>query len=772
MAKLRNFYGFSRIVENELSYNDLLREFPEFNLIMNTEMGVITTLSPLTDNQVTSDNIVSRLNKISGSPLLQKTKELESFIGEIIPKINLGESYSDVTDKVKDIAEKVYTEVKNLNTKYDKLLDLNPDTEIQKDIDNLISLWCQVNIKIIEKNKEISESIILEKNMIDVFGEDLVSIKVKIRSLLSDIDTYLKNKNVRTSSRLRDIKNKASQILDEITDGVGYGQNWNNFSRGDAKKRISTLNTLVNDLTSKYTEVVFSEKDFSDEYNKLVSEINAICSKINSLLKKISEESMNAQEGMGGISGINDLAWGIIDPEPTSEKKEIIGLYKKRKWVKVSPGSGGTFETFGTGGTLYDQTDPSLGFLYKEQSGSIKRDDSTWYETPEKGSGWDDPNWTEVKDSAKIDFFNKCLQYSLVQKKKWVCENSKSLWDKDGSPVYTPTDAEKFSPTEEEIKAFDPDKSLSDLKKFPNYENNYYADSLELIPDGGGSGGGGGGGGGSTSSDPKENYYHTSQINEIRFKGTKGISYYNNLPNQIDGGPNRTWYRGSELLKTKWFKPGSFPEAPSDWWMRVNNGIWEACPKGSTSQPKDGVDDIRSLNNPLERSLITSAVSVINNANQLLSEKIKEQNQINKYWGMGSGKTNVSSYPWGYNNGMMKVEKAGTSDERCGGEISPSAWGASSINDDVIIYYYKNGNFEIGDDDYEDRIWGSWGIDSDNDEFYIKWDLYATSSSGGWRSIKPGVGRVGETTMFTCPINDGLKGALDKAAKRFIEVFY
>ena len=330
-----------------------------------------------------------------------------------------------------------------------------------------------------------------------------------------------------------------------------------------------------------------------------------------------------------------------------------------------------------------------------------------------------------------------------------------------------------FTPSEADIEKFDPVKAVEELKKFPNYTESYLTDSVELTPDnqdGGGSDDGGGSG--DDSGDNKENYYHTDKIKAISFIGPKRDRYYNDLPNKIDGGPNRTWYRGSDILNTKWFKTGTFSGAPSDWWMRIKNGIWEVCRKGTTEEPKEGKDEISSLNQKFEKNVVEEFVILVNKSNEELADKIREQNQISKYWGTGAGKTNVKTYPWGQSEGAMKVEKEGTPDERCGGTISPSAWGRSSVYDDVILYFYKNGNFEIGDDDYEDRIWGNWGIDSDKNEFFIKWDLYATSSTRGWKSIKKGVGTLGQTLMFTCPIGEGLKPALDKAAIRFMEVFY
>ena len=171
------------------------------------------------------EDVSRKINQIKTAALSQKAREAEGFISELITKIDLGEKYKDVTDDVKVIAGQILTEVKKLSGYYDKLIQLNPDDEVRKDIDNLISMWCDVNNEIIKKNQAVSESFILEKNMAEVFGEDLVSIKVKLRSLLSDIDNYLKNKNLRISSRLKGIKTKASEILDEIQDGVGYGQN-------------------------------------------------------------------------------------------------------------------------------------------------------------------------------------------------------------------------------------------------------------------------------------------------------------------------------------------------------------------------------------------------------------------------------------------------------------------------------------------------------------------------------------------------------------------
>ena len=765
MIKLRSFYGFGRLLESTATYNDLIREFPEFNLIFNTELGVITAISSLTSNQITPDMIIGELNRINDSGVLQKANLLENFIDQVVSKISLDKQYSDIEKDVKSIAQKIQAEVKKLTPKYDKLLDLNSDTEVQKDINNLLSLWCEINSEIIKKNTAVTESIVLERNMFEVFAEDLVSLRVKVRSLLSDIDTYLKNKGIRASSRLRDIKSKATDVMDEITDGIGYGQNWDNFDRGDAKKRIAVLNTIVNDLTSKYTEIVFSERDFSDEYGRLVSEISDICNKINSLVKQLTEKGLESQEGIGDIPSGGELAWDIINPLPNSVR-EVIGLYKKRKWVTVSGSEEGKFTTSGVGSSLYDNTD-SYAKLYKEQKGSIKREESEWFVNESDNADWEDPKWVKVEDPQKIDFFNKCWQYYLIKQKKWVCENSKSLIDSSGTPRYTEEDHNIFVPSENDIKKFNPAAELEKLKKYPNYENSYYIDSVELIPDESG-----GGGEESSETEDNESYYHTDKIKAISFKGPRGDNYYNNLPNEIDGGPNRTWYRGSNVLNTKWFKPGTFSVSPSDWWMRVKNGIWEYCQKDTRAEPKEGVDDTLSLDQKLPKSVISDAVSLINTTNDELSGKIREQNEISKYWGKGEGKTNISLYPWGASEGAMKVEKAGTADERCGGEISPSAWGRSSTYDDVILYFYKNGNFEIRDDDYEDNIWGNWGIDSDSDEFYIKWDLYSTPSTRGWKSIQPGKGTVGGVTMFTCPIKDGLKGALDKAAIRFMDVFY
>ena len=784
MTKLRSFYDFNRLVESTSTYNDLIREFPEFNLIFNTALGVITAISALTNNQISPDRIIAELNKISDSGVLQKAKLLDDFIDEVISKITFDKQYSDIESDVKEIARKIQVEVKKLSSKYDNLLDLNSDTEVQKDIDGLISLWCQINSEILKKNTEVSESAILERNMFEVFSEDLVSIRVKVRSLMSDIDTYLKNKGVRASSRLRDIKSKATDVMDEIGDGIGYGQNWNNFDRGDAKKRIAALNTIVNDLTSKYTEIVFSEKDFSEEYGRLVSEINDICNKINLLVKQLTEKGLETQEGVGDLSSDTNLAWSIVDPSPSSQN-DIIGLYKKRKWVTVISGSEGKLQTGGVDSTLYPNLDifnklykeqkgsikrKIFNKLYKEQEGSIKREESEWFVCPKEGADWDNPNWVKVDDPARIDFFNKCWQYNLVQLKKWVCENSKSPYDSLGNARFTDSESEKFVPSESDIEKFNPIKAVKELEKYPNYRNSYYIDSVELTPDD--SGDSSGGGSSDNTGETLENYYHTDKIKAISFKGPKGDRYYNDLPNKIEGGPNRTWFRGSGVLNTKWFKPGTFSEVPSDFWMRLKNGIWEYCQKDSKNEPKEGTDSVASLDQKIKPSVIPSAVTLINKSNEELSDKIREQNQISKYWGMGKGKTNISKYPWGSSEGEMKVEKQGTAEERCGGEISPSAWGRSSINDDVILYCYKNGGFEIGDDDYSDRIWGDWGIDSDKDEFFIKWTLYSTSSTRGWKSIQKGRGTVGQTTMFTCPINDGLKGALDKAAIRFMEVFY
>ena len=766
MTKLRSFDDFNRLVESTATYNDLIREFPEFNLIFNTALGAITAISALTNNQISPDRIIAELNKISDSGVSQKAKLLDDFIDEVISKITFDKQYSDIESDVKDIARKIQVEVKKLASKYDDLLDLNSDSEVQKDIDGLISLWCQINSEILKKNTEVSESVILERNMFEIFAEDLVSLRVKVRSLMSDIDTYLKNKGVRASSRLRDIKSRATDVMDEIGDGIGYGQNWNNFDRGDAKKRIAALNTIVNDLTSRYTEIVFSEKDFSEEYGRLVSEINDICNKINLLVKQLTEKGLESQEGVGDLSSDTNLAWSIVDPDPNSQN-DIIGLYKKRKWVSVISGSEGKLQTGGVGSTLY----PNYDFftkLYKEQEGSIKRDESEWFVCPEENADWDNPNWVKVDNPERIDFYNKCWQYHLVQRKKWVCENSKSIYDSSGLPRFTDSEYEKFVPSESDVEKFNPIKAVKELERYPNYRNSYYIDSVDL---GGGSSDDDGGSADSTGG-TVENYYHTDKIKKIAFRGPKGDYYFNDSTKEIEGGPDRTWYRESSVLNTKWFKPGTFSEAPSDFWMRVKNGIWEYCQKDSDKEPKEGTDSPISLDQKIEPSVIPSAVSLINKSNEELSKKIKEQNEISKYWGMGAGKTNISKYPWGSSAGIMKVEKQGTADERCGGEISPSAWGRSSINDDVIIYCYKNGGFEIGDDDYSDRIWGDWGIDSDKDEFFIKWTLYSTDSTRGWKSIRKGVGKVGQTTMFTCPINAGLKGALDKAAIRFMEVFY
>ena len=95
MTKLRSFYDFNRLVESTATYNDLIREFPEFNLIFNTALGVITAISALTNNQISPDRIIAELNKISDSGVSQKVKLLDDFIDEVISKITFDKQYSD-----------------------------------------------------------------------------------------------------------------------------------------------------------------------------------------------------------------------------------------------------------------------------------------------------------------------------------------------------------------------------------------------------------------------------------------------------------------------------------------------------------------------------------------------------------------------------------------------------------------------------------------------------------------------------------------------------
>ena len=212
----------------------------------------------------------------------------------------------------------------------------------------------------------------------------------------------------------------------------------------------------------------------------------------------------------------------------------------------------------------------------------------------------------------------------------------------------------------------------------------------------------------------------------------------------------------------------------SGYWVRLASGYWEMY-KG-TNKPANEDGKILRMKIFQNKDKKTSDLfkNIITSLNSQLERILNDLKDLTRYWGVGSGKTNISDTAWGSEKESRAIIKGGgTKDERIEVEIWPDKLGGSSTSDDIILKVYKNGGLGILDDDNSDSIWGSWKVDDDGDNFIVKWEMYGGSSNKGWKPISDySGGRIGAITKFTGPVSGGLKPVLDDAMRRFIQVFY
>jgi hypothetical protein len=212
----------------------------------------------------------------------------------------------------------------------------------------------------------------------------------------------------------------------------------------------------------------------------------------------------------------------------------------------------------------------------------------------------------------------------------------------------------------------------------------------------------------------------------------------------------------------------------SGYWIRLASGYWEMY-KG-TNKPSNEDSKILKMKIFQNKDKKASELfkNIITSLNGQLERNLNDLRDLSRYWGVGSGKTNIVDNAWGSEKEARAIIKGGgTKDERIEVEIWPDKLGGSSVSDDVILKVYKNGGLGIQDDDYSDNIWGSWKVDDDGDNFIVKWEMYSGSSNKGWKPISDySSGRIGAITKFTGPVSGGLKPILDDAMRRFIQVFY
>ena len=333
-------------------------------------------------------------------------------------------------------------------------------------------------------------------------------------------------------------------------------------------------------------------------------------------------------------------------------------------------------------------------------------------------------------------------------------------------------------------KNFDPIAASKRVKRKAGYDAFDYQDGAgsdtQETNDGGS-----GSDGSSKNTNPVEKEEKTATWETIS-KELQGLTFSVGDSIFTNENENRRWQKAGKDLTTTWFTPGTFTTTDNIkaegfemnvYWIRLASGYWEMY-KG-TNKPANEDSKILRMKFFQDKDKKTSDLfkNIITSLNSQLERKLKDLKDLSRYWGIGSGKTNISDSAWGYEKEARAIIKGGgTKDERIEVEIWPDKLGGSSMSDDIILKVYKNGGLGIMDDDYSDNIWGSWKVDDDGDNFIVNWEMYSDGDSSynkGWKPISNySGGRIGAITKFTGPVSGGLKPVLDDAMRRFIQAFY
>jgi hypothetical protein len=779
MRKIVSFSLFNKILEGEQTYEELVPEFSEYNSILSTFLNTTTSILTRTKG-IDREELASLVDDIKSVPLEGKANALIKVFDGVVKYEN-----PDLDPAVKSKLNEIQAEIKKIEPLLSELIAQEEDVEVKEKLLDFISKWCDKNGDVILKPEDVKESLrIFEsikldpRNMFNVFSSDVSNLLTQANAVKTDIDALYDNPtSVRLKRSIEPYKRKINLLVDELQTGNGQGVNWSILNRPQAKERIAFIQNAIRDIVNDYTEISFKETAYDGRIKPIMTKLKSITDRINLLLSDLLriEKEIEEEKAISSSMEESNLDWSM-----KTDFDQIIGQRKGKWYVPAFVGGNLTLQ------------ESSISFgpddLLKGDTSSYKLENSKWYTVKGDLVDFDSKEWAEITDPESIKILNNAYAYHLIKVVEWCLDNKKSfLYDKSGNPVMTNEEYEKCKATLAVAKNFDPIAASKRVKgkagydEF-NYGNGTGSEAQETNDDKSGSDGSDGS---SNNTNPAKKEEKTV-TGETISKELPGLTFKIGDSILTNENENKKWQKSGKDLTTTWFTPGTFSTPDSikasgsslgGYWIRLASGYWEMY-KGA-NKPADGdskISKIKDLqikgneNVDLFKNIVTSL-------NSQLERILKDLKDLIRYWGVGSGKTNISDTAWGSEKEARAIIKGGgTKDERIEVEIWPDKLGGSSISDDVILKVYKNGGLGIMDDDYADNIWGSWKVDDDGDNFIVNWEMYSDGDSSynkGWKPISNySGGRIGAITKFTGPVSGGLKPVLDDAMRRFIQVFY
>ncbi len=759
MKPILSFSKFTRIFEGSEPYDVLVQEFPEFSPSLTLLLSVLSTLSKRITNK-SPEVLAGILDEIKSAPLDAKlakiVESIDSLISEIDP--NLDEK---LKGKIKSIAAEIKKAVPILKSLIEDTKEINAEERLS----DLIDEWCDRSKDAILTAASIKESRIFEsikidpRNMKNVFSSDISALLSQANSVRDDIESASNNRdNPKLKSQLSTVKRKIDSIVSELETGRGEGTNWETLNRSQAKDRINFIEGSIKSIIDEYSEIIYKGTEYSEKSRESVLQLKEIADYINKIITEILslEKEIEEEKRIESNIGEGDLDWSIF-------QSGISYGQRKGKWYQGSQGPNGVY----FGPIDFRRFSP----LIKGDNNAYKIEENKWFYSENQDVDNFSSEWKPVTSPDEIKTLDLALAYQLLKEKDWSLKNKKPLFDSSGN--YNPTEKESLSfiPSLEELSKFDPIKYAKELKRqYPYaYDKDDYQEKNDSEEDTVGSNDGGESGG-----SEEGQTYLSKDLPRLKFSVKNSIFTNDN--------PARMWKKDGKPLTTSWFPPGSFSKAEGvqieKLWFRLSSGYWEMAKpedvKGTKPEEKD-IDKLFDYN-PTGDGLKALKAALTGLDNQL-EKIIKNLNDISKYWGIGSGKTNIKADAWGGEKDAQAVVKGkDTKDERIEVTIWPDKLGGSSSSDDVVLVVYKNGGVGISDDDFSDNIWGEWGVENDGKTFFVKWNMYSDSDNSvnkGWNPIsKYAKGKIGAVTKFSGPVSGGLKPVLDQAMSRFISVFY
>ena len=775
MRKIVSFSLFNKILEGDQTYEELVPEFSEYNSILSAFLNTTTSILTRTKG-IDREVLASLVDDIKTVPLEGKADALIKVFDGVVKYEN-----PDLDPAVKSKLNEIQAEIKKIEPLLSELIAQEEDVEVKEKLLDFISKWCDKSRDVILKPEDVKESLrifesikIDPRNMFNVFSSDVSNLLTQANAVKTDIDALYDNP---TSARLKrsiePYKRKIDLLVDELQTGNGQGVNWSILNRPQAKERIAFIQNAIRDIVNDYTEISFKETAYDGRIKPIMAKLSSVTDRINVLLSDLLriEKEIEEEKVISTSMKEANLDWSI----KSFMSEEIIGQRRGKWYEPISPGGNFTLQSF----ERFGPDDLLKGDTY-----SYKLEGSKWYTAKDKNIDSDSKEWVEITDPESIKILNNAYAYRLIKVIEWCVDNKKSFYDESGTAVMTVEEYRKCIATLEVAKNFDPIAAYKRVKGKAGYDEFNYKDGAgsdtQETNDGGS--GSDGSDGSSKNTNPVKKEEKTATWETIS-KELPGLTFRVGDNVVTNDNAERKWQKAGKDLTTTWFTPGAFTTPDniksegfemSGYWVRLASGYWEMYKGTNKPANEDGKISKMKIFQNKDKKTSDLFKNIITSLDSQLERNINDLKDLSRYWGIGSGKTNISDTAWGSEKESRAIIKGGgTKDERIEVEIWPDKLGGSSTSDDIILKVYKNGGLGILDDDNSDSIWGSWKVDDDGDNFIVKWEMYSGSSNKGWKPISDySGGRIGAITKFTGPVSDGLKPVLDKAMRRFIQVFY